>query len=129
MRHHAHGDKHDQDVDENGSIGQNPEFLERTDLTDEIAAKGPNKTADGVAEFELGDLRNGLAVADDYVTNTEEQLKTLQEVDDVARSSSVNAVRKIGVILAGEFVGIKAEEACPQEPAGTSEQCQEGMCL
>ena len=68
MRHHAHGDEHDHEIEENGKVGQDAEFLECADLTEAKAAEGPDKTANGIAKFELGDLRKGLAVADDDVT-------------------------------------------------------------
>lgn len=113
VRHHSHSDEHDQEIDENGSICKDPELLERTDLPHKKAANGPNETADGVAKFEFGDLRNSLAVTDDNVADTEEELHSLQEVDDVARYSTVNTERKIGISLAGKFVRIKAEKACP----------------
>ena len=69
MRHHAHGDEHDQEIEENGKVGQDPKFLECANLTDSKATDGPNETADSIAKFEFGDLGKGLAVADDNVTN------------------------------------------------------------
>lgn len=59
-----------------------------------------------------------MAVADDDVANTEEQLKTLQEIDNKARDSAVDTESEIGIVLAWIFVGIKAHEASPQKPAG-----------
>jgi hypothetical protein len=126
MCHHAHADEHDHEIEENRSVGQDPKFLECADLTDTKANERPNETADGIAEFEFGDLGKGLAVADDDITDAEEQLKTLQEVDDIARDSAVNTEREIGIVLAGILVGIKAHEARPQKPAGTEYQCQYG---
>jgi len=120
MRHHAHGDEHDHEIEENGKVGQDAEFLECADLAEAKTTEGPDKTADGIAEFELGDLGKGLAVADDNVTNAQEQLETLQEVDDIARDPAINTESEIGVVLAGIFVGIKTHEASPQEPTGIS---------
>ena len=69
MCHHAHGDEHNQEIEENGKVGQYPKFLECADLTNGKATDGPNETADGIAKFEFGDLGKGLAVANDNVSN------------------------------------------------------------
>jgi len=124
VRHHAHGDEHDEEIEENGKVGQDSEFLECSHLADGKASDSPDETADGIAESELRDLRNGLAVTDDDVSNAEEQLKTLQEVDNKARDSTVNTESEIGIVLAWVFVGIETHEASPEKPARTDYPCQ-----
>jgi hypothetical protein len=40
-----------------------------------------------------------LAIADDDIPDTEEQLKTLEKIDDISRTSAVDPKSKIRIIL------------------------------
>ena len=53
VRGDTHGDKHDQEIDPDGEIGEPSEFLQRSDLAQKEAGEGPDETADRVAQLEF----------------------------------------------------------------------------
>lgn len=61
VRDDAHRDEHDEEVEDDGPVGDPREAGERADLAHGEAGEGPDEAADAVAEAELGYLRDGLA--------------------------------------------------------------------
>lgn len=64
MRGDAHGDEHDQQIDLDGEVGQEPKLLESTDLTDQEASYGPHDYTNSITESKLARLGQSFAVAD-----------------------------------------------------------------
>lgn len=127
MRGNAHGDEDDEEIDPDTCVGKEPEFLQRADLAQRGADNGPDQTAHGIAEVELRDFGQGLAVADDNQTDLECQLETLHDVEKVAQRSAVEAVGNVAVVLDGELVAVEAHEALPDEPArDTGQEAEDG---
>ena len=113
-----HGDEHDHQVHPDGRVREPAILGQRPHLTDAEAHDAPQQTADGITQFELRDLRNGLSVADDNQTHPTNQLDTLEDVDDVARNGPVQSEGQVTVVLHWEFVGIEAQEDPPQQVSG-----------
>ena len=70
----AHRDKHDEEVDPDGGVGDPAIALEGADLADDEADECEDHTADCVAELELGDFGEGLAAGDDDQADGAEEL-------------------------------------------------------
>ena len=83
---YTHADEHNHQVDEDGSISEPAILLQSSNLADSETDEGPDQTANSVAKSELGNLRDGLAIADDDKADTHEEL---EDVDNVAKDGSI----------------------------------------
>ena len=117
VRNDAHGKDNHKHIEPDSGVSEPAVFLQRADLPDDVAAEGPDEAADGVAELELGDLREGLPVADYDYADVEEELDALQDVDHLPHEAAVGAEGDVAVGLAGVFVAVEAQEHSPEEEA------------
>lgn len=100
----AHGDEHDEEVDPYGGVGQPSKFLQRAHLPDDEPDERPDKTADGVAEFKLGDFGQGFAAGDDDEADGADELDGLEHVEQIPGPLTVDAEGQVAIVLHGELV-------------------------
>ena len=120
MRHDAHRDENDEQVDEDGRVGQPAVVAQRAHLADAEAHQYENDAADGVAEAEFGHLADALPVLDDDLAEDEEEEEGLQHVDQVPRGRAEDAKGQVAVVAHGELVRVQAQEGHPEQVAAVA---------
>lgn len=93
VRHDAHGDEDDEQVEEDGGVGEPAVVPQRAHLADEEADGHEDDAADDVAQAELAELGDALAEEDDDLAEDEQQQEGLEDVDDLAGDLAVGAER------------------------------------
>ncbi len=79
VRHDTHADEHDEEIEDDGEVGQPAELVQGPYLAGEEPHDGPDQAAHDVAQPELRNLRYRETVADDNNTDADGQLKGLEK--------------------------------------------------
>jgi hypothetical protein len=108
-REHLREDEN-QDIDPDRHVGQPSKPLQRPNLTDDETGRHEDDQAGDEADFALGNLGNGLAVAQNQDGHGEEQLDGLADVDEVAGPLAVDAEEQIAKGLHRVFIRVHVDE-------------------
>jgi len=115
-------DKDGEQVQKDGNVGRPREALQRPDLAEHEAGEHKDdETEDeadaGPAVGTLGDLRDGLAVAEDQDGDEEEELETLAKVDQAAGDGAKDTVVEVTKPVQGVSVRVETQESLPDQNA------------
>lgn len=86
----AHGDEHDEQVDEDGHVGKPGELLQGPNLAQDEAGEGPDQAANSIAELEFYGFRQRFAVGYDDGADVADKLDGLKDIEQVAAPCSVD---------------------------------------